>query len=39
MLFRKYIICIFLLIPITSYADQYLAKVIKVVDGDTMGKV
>ena len=36
MLFRKYIICIFLLIPITSYADQYLAKVIKVVDGDTI---
>ena len=36
MLFRKYIICIFLLIPFTSFADQYLAKVIKVVDGDTI---
>ena len=36
MLFRKYLICIFLLIPITSFADQYHAKVIKVVDGDTI---
>ena len=36
MLFRKYLICIFLLIPFTSFADQYRAKVIKVIDGDTI---
>ena len=36
MLFRKYLICIFLLIPFTSFADQYHARVIKVVDGDTI---
>ena len=36
MLFRKYLICIFLVIPSISFADQYHAKVIKVVDGDTI---
>ena len=36
MFFRKYLILITLLFINTSFADQYSAKVIKVIDGDTI---
>jgi endonuclease YncB( thermonuclease family) len=36
MFFRKYLILIIFLFINTSFADQYSAKVIKVIDGDTI---